>query len=215
MASGVLASGGPLGFPSPCDGPCSYNISMDGPRFHCRELAQDEAIIKVKECNRGANILGVVYRAQNRARVESEPVDTRNNTFKLSWYPDPVALNCTPADLKTLDCSMTIAKYKLHIGSSTQFQSINVTIEDDHDMWPEDGIPTDFYDEAFSHEERGRDPEALSKKFPLAQAYAISRAAIVALAGEVKLSKYSSGTERWHVCTKQLTDTSGGGRVPR
>jgi hypothetical protein len=186
MASGVLASGGPLGFPSPCDGSCSYALSIDGPRFHCEELPRDEAIIAADECVDANGFL--VYRAENRARKESSsPVDTRNNTFKLSWFPDPINNECRPQELKTLDCSMTLARYKLHIGPNTLSKSINVTIESDRDVWPEDGIPTSFYDEAFEGIENEKDAESLANKFPLAQAYAISRAAILALAGEVQI----------------------------
>jgi len=187
MATGVLASGSPLVFLSPCEGPCSYNISIGGPRFHCKELPPAEGMIDPEECDHDSlTHKRVVYRAEDKAR---DVTGTHNNSFKLSWYPDPSTFECKPATLKTLDCSMTLAQYQLHIGPSTQTRSINVTVDKDDDAWPEEGIPTSFYYEAFDANETLRDPVALAYKFPLAQAYAISRVAILALTGEVTLSK--------------------------
>ncbi|CAG9992159.1 unnamed protein product [Clonostachys byssicola] len=169
-------------------------MSIAGPRFNCKELGPKEGLIDPKACQ--SNRLThneVVYRAENRIRE-----DTRNdpmiNSFKLSWYPEPFKLKCDPQELKTLDCSMTLAQYKLQIDSSSQSRSINVIIEDDKDVWPEKGIPTSF-PEAFSANESPRDPEVLAAKFPLAQAYAISRAAILALAGDANLTAAEAGKQ--------------------
>ncbi|KAF5703519.1 oleate hydratase [Fusarium mundagurra] len=179
LASQVLASGGPVNIASPCSSSCVYNISIEGPRFHRKERRRGDSLMK--KCS------SIIYTAEDQKdRSSQEPYSRTNNSFKISWLPKP-----SKCEIKTLDCSMTLATYGLEINNSPDsFQSITVNHENDREIWDEDRwIQTQFYYYFF---DRDGKPNAVATEnlhinFTNAQAFAVSRAAVNALQGEVEM----------------------------
>ena len=163
-------------------------MSLGGPRFHCEELGPDDGLINATECKGDIGRWPVIYRAPNVALQESERSLIANNGFKISFYPDYVNDKCKPDRLKTLNCSVSVAEYVLHIDLRSESRSINVTVENDKDLWPDEAFAANVYDEAFGGE-NALSPEDLPWKFTLLQAWSISRAATLALAGDIRYRK--------------------------
>ncbi|KAM5372568.1 hypothetical protein ACJZ2D_007468 [Fusarium nematophilum] len=188
LANAVLSLGQPLQIPSPCSGPCSYNMSMDGPRFHCKELGAGSSLLRGT-----GSIFDPVYEAKDQARdVNSVAYFKEKNSFKMSWNPSQLPRIRNYNATKTLDCSITLARYILSIENSrNQSQTIRAFIESDNPIWTDDDwVQTQFHayfissqtGKAFS---RPKNIEDLRTNFTRAQAYSISRAAGNAVAGNV------------------------------
>ncbi|CVK86887.1 uncharacterized protein FPRN_05378 [Fusarium proliferatum] len=189
LAAQVLSSGRPVKIDSPCGASCVYDISIEGPRFHCQEHSRRDAL------SEGCSI---IYRAADeKDSSPDEPYSRTNNSFKMSWYTDPRPENCTSRSIKTLDCSMKLATYNLHINNSLDSsQSIDVRIENEREVWSENAwIQTQFFYYFFYG--GGITPrlanDSLEANFTNAQAYGISRAAVHALQGEVEMSRDGPG----------------------
>ncbi|KAL4785694.1 hypothetical protein BJX76DRAFT_324040 [Aspergillus varians] len=185
MASQVLASGGPVKLDSPCGSSCAYSISLDGPRFHCEDRGPDDALMD--DC--------LMYQAEDMAQwgVNYTYVLV-NNSFKISWYPKPqLDGRCDLQSRRTLDCSVTLTKYKLDItNSQDDTQSIITEVENDRPFWDDDAfIQAQFYYYFFNNDSLLPEPakvDELYTNFTHAQAYAISRAAVQALEGQADLT---------------------------
>ncbi|KAF5658986.1 hypothetical protein FHETE_9614 [Fusarium heterosporum] len=182
LAAQVLSSGGPVKLDSPCGASCVYNISIEGPQFNCRELSQSHAL--TTECS-------IIYRAEDEIdRSPDELYSRTNNSFKMSWYTSPRPENCSSENLKTLDCSMTLATYNIHINNSLDSsQYIDVDIENEREIWSDKNwIQTQFFYYFFYG--GGATPrhanDSLRANFTNAQTFAISRAAVHALQGELE-----------------------------
>ncbi|EXL64506.1 hypothetical protein FOPG_19230 [Fusarium oxysporum f. sp. conglutinans race 2 54008] len=190
LAAQVLSSGGPVKLDSPCGASCVYDISIEGPRFNCKERGRRNAFMD--DCS-------IIYRADDEIGRSSDELYSRtNNSFKMSWYTSLRPGICKPEGLKTLDCSMTLATYNLHIKNSLDSsQSINVDIENEREIWSDKAwIQTQFYYYFFyggSINEPRIANDTIKTNFTNAQAFAISRAAVHALQGEVKMSADGPG----------------------
>lgn len=188
MASQVLASGEPVKFKSPCGNSCQYNISLEGPRFHCKELGPDDALID--GCRRP------MYMAEDRSDWNySSSYQMLHNSFQLSWYPNPRPGECDLNERKTLDCSTTLATYNLHIENSRDdTRSITTLIENDRPFWNNSSpLQAQYYYYFFGRGtgellDSATNVDALRANFTRMQAYSISRAAVQALEGEVSYS---------------------------
>lgn len=188
MASQVLASGEPVKFQSPCGSSCLYDISLDGPRFDCKEVSPDDGLLSDKQCS-------PIYKAKDGSKRGD--YFYVNNSFKISWYPKPSTQNCSFEQQKTLDCSVSLATYRLRIKNSIDAtRSINVTVENERPFWEQDSpVQSRFYYYFIDRQGGGalKSPvqqDELHTNFTSAQAYSISRAAIQALEGQVNYSEY-------------------------
>lgn len=183
MASQVLASGEPVKFESPCGSSCRYDISLDGPRFDCKEVTPDDALL-TKQCS-------PIYKAKDLSD-RSDDYTYVDNSFKISWYTKPSTQNCSVDNLKTLDCSVSLATYNLRIKNSIDAtRSINVTVGNERSFWDKDTpVQSRFYYYFIDRQEgtaldTPAQPDELLTNFTSAQAYSISRAAIKALEGQI------------------------------
>ncbi|KAF4445367.1 hypothetical protein F53441_10916 [Fusarium austroafricanum] len=182
LASQVLSSGKPVNIGSPCSSSCEYAISFDGPRFHCVERSSEDALVK--------NCSNPIYKAKDQIQSSPEERYSRtNNSFKISWLPTPQERECEK--VKTLDCSMVLATYKLQvINSLNSSQAITVDLENEREIWTDEKwIQQQFY--YYFWDRMGKPiplpSKALHTNFTNAQAFAISRAAVNALQGEVEM----------------------------
>ncbi|KAM0266864.1 hypothetical protein ACHAPA_006433 [Fusarium lateritium] len=164
-------------------------MSIEGPLFHCQELGQRNALMA--ECD-------TIYRAEdNTGSSPGHPYSRAKNSFKMSWYTTPRSANCSSENLKTLDCSTTLATYNILVNNSLDSsQYINVHIENEREIWSEKAwIQTQFFYYFFYGD--GINPRhansSLEANFTNAQTYAISRAAVHALQGEVKMHRDGPG----------------------
>jgi hypothetical protein len=155
-------------------------------------------MITRRECigfNETMRFGSTIYRAENRPQIEAEEWrwGSLKNTFKMSWWDDPVGDECNLEMQKTLDCKITIATYGLQVDSGTQSRSISVSIDEDEEGWPEDSEALSFYHGAIENRPNpGSEEERdLSKKFGIAQAYGLSRIAISVLAGDIVFGKHA------------------------
>lgn len=182
LASQVLSSGKHVRLSSPCGSSCEYNISIDGPRFNCRHVGLEEALID--DCP-------TIYAAKDQVNRSSDALYSRaSNSFKISWFAEV----CNNQTLKTLDCHTTLATYNLQINNSRDAsQSITVKVENEREFWNDKAwIQTQFFYYFFY----GDDPfevlkanDTLRANFTNAQAFAISRGAVDALEGAATRSE--------------------------
>ncbi|KAF5646972.1 uncharacterized protein FTJAE_1803 [Fusarium tjaetaba] len=170
LAAQVLSSGRPVKIDSPCGASCVYDISIEGPLFNCQELSRHDVL---------SDGCSVIYRAADeKDSSPDEPYSRTNNSFKISWYTDPRPVNCT---------------------SLNSSQSIDVQIENKREVWSEKAwIQTQFFYYFFYG--GGITPrlanDTLKANFTNAQSYAISRAAVHALQGEVEMHRDGPGLGR-------------------
>ncbi|RBR15624.1 uncharacterized protein FIESC28_07265 [Fusarium coffeatum] len=154
----------------------SQVLSSDGPRFNCRHIGPEEALIS--NCP-------TIYAAKDHINRSSDALYSRaSNSFKISWFAEL----CNNQTLKTLDCHTTLATYNLQINNSRDAsQSITVKVENEREFWNDTAwIQTQFFYYFFY----GDDPfevlkanDTLRANFTNAQAFAISRGAVDALQG--------------------------------
>jgi hypothetical protein len=137
----------------------------------------------------------IIYRAEDeKDSSPDEPYSRAKNSFKMSWYTSPRPENCSSENLKTLDCSTTLATYNILINNSVDSsQYIDVQIENEREIWSDKAwIQTQFFYYFFYG--GGINPrhanDSLEANFTNAQTYAISRAAVHALQGEVEMREY-------------------------
>jgi hypothetical protein len=186
LAAQVLSSGGPVKLDSPCGASCVYDISIEGPRFNCKERGRRDALMT--ECS-------IIYRAEDEIESSTDELYSRtNNSFKMSWYTSPRPERCNTESLKTLDCSMTLATYNLHINNSVDSsQSITVDIKNEREIWSDKAwIQTQFFYYFFYGGviEPHVANNTIETNFTNAQTFAISRAVVHALQGEVEMREY-------------------------
>lgn len=183
LSAQVLASGAPVKFASPCGSSCVYNLSLDGPRFHCSEKSHNSALMQ--SCQ------DPMYRAADQATASKTEIYSKvNNSFKLSWYPEPSSKECDPAAIRTLDCNVVLATYNLRIGNyANDTRQINRDITNERMFWNDSSwIQTQFYYYFLNGDGILPQPQNLDQlrtNFTHMQAYTISRAAVQALSGEV------------------------------
>lgn len=192
LAGTVLATGAPVQWPTPCSGPCTYKIVMEGPRFNCRNQSLDDSLVDV--CD-GSSLF---YKAQDWAEPGSSFVS--NNSFQLSWATkmDINNLdNCKDEDYRSMDCSVTRASYEFSIDNAENgTRTIETKIlEDNKEMWTDD-LPIQAYFYEYWYDPRSGElydeplnQTDLRRNFTNTQAYAIRRAAVEALSGTIDICK--------------------------
>ncbi|RTE83966.1 hypothetical protein BHE90_001488 [Fusarium euwallaceae] len=126
IAAQVLSSGEPVKIDSPCGSACVYNISLEGPTFHCVE---PEA--KPPKCS-------AIYEAEDLVENDAPGASDRyalwHNVFKIIWDPEPVPNRCDPKSLRSLVCRMKLSTYELEIEHSLNAsRSIKATIDNHRD----------------------------------------------------------------------------------
>ncbi|KAI8675799.1 hypothetical protein NCS57_00482300 [Fusarium keratoplasticum] len=185
IATQVLASGEPVKFDSPCGASCVYNISLEGPSFHCEESKQKPTL-----CDS-------IYEAKDMIKFEGhgDLYSISNNAFQITWDPKPKPMpsNCDIESRKSLICRMKLSTYTLEIEhSSDASRSIKAQVDNHRDVWTEqDGIQASFYYYFFNATTGFLDPalaDELDTNFTKSQAFAIRQAAIHSLLGKVQLS---------------------------
>ena len=182
LASQVLSSGEHVRLSSPCGSSCEYDISIEGPRFRCRHVGPEKTVI---------NGCPAIYTAKDQINSIYDTLNSRrNNSFKISWRAEI----CEDKSVKTIDCSTTLATYNLHINNSRDAsQSVTVKLKNEREFWNDTAwIQTAFYDYFnFTNVPATLVDDTLRANFTNAQAFAISRGAVHALAGVANTGKYS------------------------
>lgn len=181
LASQVLSLGEHVRLSSPCGSSCEYDISLEGPRFRCRHVGPEEAVIN--ECP-------AIYTAKDDITYIRESRYKRmNNSVKISWHSEI----CESKSVKTIDCTTTLATYNLHINNSRDAsQSVIVKLENEREFWNNTAyIQTGFYDYFYKGDGLTPANDTLRANFTNAQAFAISRGAVHALQGVANTGKYS------------------------
>lgn len=192
MAGQVLASGEPVKFDSPCGSSCAYNISLEGPSFHCEEPEQKPA-----KCF-------PIYEAKDlvKSRANGESYTLWNNAFQVTWDPKPRPGGCDLKSRRSLVCRMKLSTYTLQIEHSLDAsRSIKATVDNHRDVWTDEAwIQAQFYYYFYNVTRSELWPEPirldeLHTNFTKSQAFAIRQAAVNALQGQVQLSKLSGSLE--------------------
>lgn len=193
IADVVLATGAPVDWPSPCNGPCSYSMVMEGPRFHCRNQSREESLIQ--DCDRA-----LIFEAREWAKaIDREWMG--NNSFQVSWLANPMSSDnrtCEGDGLRSIDCSTSRATYKFDIANAEDgTRTIKTEIlGDDEDMWTEESpIQTYYYYYWFDGNgvfDKPVNEDDLRKNFTNSQAYVIRRAAVESLVGDINLCETSA-----------------------
>ncbi|RSM07172.1 hypothetical protein CDV31_008724 [Fusarium ambrosium] len=172
MAAQVLSSGEPVKIDSPCGSSCVYNISLEGPTFHCVEPKA-----KPPKCS-------AIYEAEDLVKNGAPGSDDRytlwNNAFQIAWDPKPNPRGCDLKSRKSLVCRMKLSTYTLQIEHSPDAsRSIQTTVDKPRDVSgaADPGPrPQPLY------------PDELHSNFTKSQAFAIRQAAMNALQGQIRLS---------------------------
>ncbi|KAM0429227.1 hypothetical protein ACHAPT_006441 [Fusarium lateritium] len=184
MAAQVLASGEPVKFDSPCGSACTYNISFEGPSFHCQEPEK-----KPKNC-------GPIYVAEDMVTYGADGVTYAlvNNAFKITWNSNPKpGPGCDVKAFRSLVCSMKLSIYTLEIAHSLDAsRSIKTRVHNTRDVWTDKAwIQSQFYYYFYVDDKEVPQPtmvDELHTNFTKSQAFAIRQGAISALQGQVILS---------------------------
>ncbi|KAI8723113.1 hypothetical protein NCS52_00166300 [Fusarium sp. LHS14.1] len=185
MAGQVLASGEPVELDSPCGSSCVYNITLEGPSFHCEEPKQSPT-----KC-------GSIYEAEDlvKSGVDGERYALWNNAFQITWDPKPNATGCDLKSRRSLVCRMKLSTYTLQIKNSLDAsRSIRTTVDNHRDVWTDQAwIQAQFYYYFYNvtHSTLWPEPirlDELHTNFTNSQAFAIRQAAVGALQGQVRLS---------------------------
>ncbi|RSL74372.1 hypothetical protein CEP53_000263 [Fusarium sp. AF-6] len=190
IAAQVLSSGEPVKIDSPCGSACVYNISLEGPTFHCVEPE-----VKPPNCS-------AIYEAEDLVEDDAPGASDRyalwHNVFKIIWDPEPVPNHCDPKSLRSLVCRMKLSTYELEIEHSLNAsRSIKATIDNHRDVWTDESwVQSQFYYYYFNSSGTDFGPrprpihaDELHTNFTKSQAFAIRQAAINALQGEVIFSQ--------------------------
>ncbi|UPK91290.1 hypothetical protein LCI18_002225 [Fusarium solani-melongenae] len=192
MATQVLTSGEPVRIDSPCGSACVYNISLEGPTFHCVE---PEA--KYPNCTSHSPIYEAEDLVKNGAPGGGSYA-LGNNAFKIIWDPEPIPNGCDPKSRRSLVCRMKLSTYNLKIEHSLNAsRSIKATVDNHRDVWTnESWVQSQFYSyyfnssgTEFNPRPQPIHPDELHTNFTKSQAFAIRQAAISALQGVVLFSK--------------------------
>lgn len=192
IAAQVLTSGEPVRIDSPCGSACVYNISLEGPTFHCVE---PEA--KYPKCTSHSPI----YKAEDLVKNGAPGGGSYalgNNAFKITWDPEPIPNGCDPKSRRSLVCRMKLSTYNLKIEHSLNAsRSIKATVDNHRDVWTnESWVQSQFYYYYFNSSStdihprpQPMHPDELHTNFTKSQAFAIRQAAISALQGVVLFCK--------------------------
>ncbi|KAI8685426.1 hypothetical protein NCS55_00214800 [Fusarium keratoplasticum] len=164
---------------------CAYNISLEGPSFHCEEPEQKPA-----KCF-------PIYEAKDlvKSRANGESYTLWNNAFQITWDPKPRPGGCDLKSRRSLVCRMKLSTYTLQIEHSLDAsRSIKATVDNHRDVWTDEAwIQAQFYYYFYNVTRSELWPEPirldeLHTNFTKSQAFAIRQAAVNALQGQVQLS---------------------------
>ncbi|RSL54684.1 hypothetical protein CEP54_009758 [Fusarium duplospermum] len=190
MAGQVLSSGEPVKFDSPCGSAYVYNISLEGPTFHCVE-----SDAKPRNCTSHSPI----YEAEDLVKDGAPGADgyaLRNNAFQITWHPKPDPRGCDLESRSSLVCRMKLSTYTLQIEHALDAsRSIKATVDNHRDVWTDQvWVQAQFYYYFYNSSGPNNSPrpqpiypDELRTNFTKSQAFAIQQAAINALQGQVQL----------------------------
>lgn len=129
---------------------------MDGPRFHCKKRDPEDGLIHSEEC--ADPLHGAIYVAEDQTRTKNLTVV--NNSFMISWFPKPLDKGCRRQDMRTLDCSISLATYNVSITyNENKTREVDVGITGERDIWPESspGVLTSVMGYVSTNEPKNRE----------------------------------------------------------
>lgn len=139
---------------------------------------------------------GLAYSLVDDANFDTD-YKIKNNSFRVIWRPTPDT--CKSDEYRTLRCSISLAIYQLDIENfSNGTQSIEAHVKTDSNIWTDDSpLQAQFY-YYYMNGQQGVDApfdapinqSQLTTSFGNTQAYAISRAALEAMGGEVNYGEF-------------------------
>ncbi|CRK16204.1 hypothetical protein BN1723_010888 [Verticillium longisporum] len=208
LARTVLAQGEPVAPPTPCSGPCTYDMQFDGPSFECKQVNATKYTL-FKPCT------DVVFKAKSQSVRDGLLI--RNNSVRLSWHTernDEEA--CRNSTLRTMDCSVKLATYNVKMTNEENGTRIfNTKVTGEREFWDDENpVPLRFYDYFYDRESGNLMDEAvnqtqLHKLYANTQAYAIREAAVQALVGDVRRFSDGGGDTRTALLWPNMTYVVG------
>lgn len=192
LASTVLALGRPIAPPTPCEGPCSYALDIQGPRFHCEEAVGQNASL-FAPCQ--GDQLDLVFAAEMwEVGGRRQP---SNNSFSFSAYHGrDYSGDCVNSTLKTFVCHTTLAEYHVEIANAENGTATYTTeIRNDTEFWttPESirfsYFPYYLFSDKTGIREKPINQTQLTTEFAHTQAYTMAYTVVKAIVGDVRRCK--------------------------